>query len=135
MLSKRMDTRKHFAHQVIRNGETKLIHAPTASQLAAILTKPRHFPQWQACAAGILNNKVATTEGASVRQRGGYRQGCRVESRRPVRGVCRRLGEPRPEQDIDLIPDDPSRRDRTPGLGWRTPVRVVDGSGPTEKDS
>jgi hypothetical protein len=31
--------------------------------------------------------------------------------------LCRRLGEPRPEQDIDLIPDDPSRRDRTPGLG------------------
>ena len=84
MLSKRMDTRKHFAHQVIRNGETKLIHAPTASQLADILTKPRHFPQWQAC----VNNKVASTEGASVRPRGGYRQGCRVESRRPVRGVC-----------------------------------------------
>ena len=46
--------------------------------------------------------------------------------------MCRRLGEPRPEQDIDLIPGDPSRRGRAPGLGWRTQVRVVDGSGPTE---
>ena len=49
-----------------------------------------------------------------------------------TRSVCRRLGKPRPEQDIDLNPGSLSRRGRAPGLGQRTQVRVVDGSGPTE---
>ena len=59
--AKHIDIRKHFAHEVIQNGKMKLIHVSTVSQLADILTKPLHFPQWQACVAGILNKKVATT--------------------------------------------------------------------------
>ncbi len=58
-------------------------------------------------------------------QEGAGRQGypSQVESRRPLRGVCRRLGEPRPEQDIDL---NPSR----PGDRLQEASRLVDGSGP-----
>ncbi len=60
--AKHIGIRKPFAHQVMQDGKVKLIliHAPTSSQLADILTKPLHFPQWQACVAGILNKKVAT---------------------------------------------------------------------------
>ncbi len=50
----RIDIRKHLAHDVIQNGQTKLVRVATANQLANILTKPLHFPQWQACVAGIL---------------------------------------------------------------------------------
>ena len=56
-----IDIRKHFAHEVIQNGKMTLVRVPTASQLADILTKPLHFPQWQACVAGILYKKVTTT--------------------------------------------------------------------------
>ena len=56
--AKHIDIRKHFAHEVIQNGKMKLIHVSTVSQLADILTKPLHFPQWQAC---VANKKVATT--------------------------------------------------------------------------
>ena len=59
--AKHIDIRKHFAHEVIQNSKMKLIHVSTVSQLADILTKPLHFQQWQACVAGILNKKVATT--------------------------------------------------------------------------
>jgi hypothetical protein len=61
--AKHIDIRKHFAHEVIQNGKmtVMLVRVPTASQLADILTKPLHFPQWQACVAGILNKKVTTT--------------------------------------------------------------------------
>ena len=59
--AKHIDIRKHFAHEVIQNGKMKLVRVPTASQLADILTKPLHFPQWQAVLAGILNKKVTTT--------------------------------------------------------------------------
>ena len=59
--AKHIDIRKHFAHEVIQNGHMRLIQVPTASQLADILTKSLHFPQWQACVAGILCKKVATT--------------------------------------------------------------------------
>ena len=59
--AKHIDIRKHFAHEVIQNGHMKLIRVSTTSQLADILTKPLHFPQWQACVAGILNNTLVTT--------------------------------------------------------------------------
>jgi hypothetical protein len=59
--AKHIDIRKHFAHEVIQNGQMKLIRVATAGQLADILTKPLHFPQWQACVAGILNQKIVTT--------------------------------------------------------------------------
>jgi hypothetical protein len=37
--AKHIDIRKHFAHEVIWNGEMKLIKVLTTSQLADILTK------------------------------------------------------------------------------------------------
>jgi hypothetical protein len=48
------DIRKHFAHEVIRNGEMKLIKVSTTSQLAEILTKGLHLPQFLACVNGVL---------------------------------------------------------------------------------
>ena len=61
------------------------------------------------------------------------RQGYQVESRRPLRGVCRRLGMPRPELDIDLNAGDPSHQGWAPGLGLRTQGWMVNGSGPMKK--
>ena len=59
--AKHIDIRKHFAHEVIQNGHMKLVRVSTSAQLADILTKPLHFPQWQACVAGILNKRITTT--------------------------------------------------------------------------
>jgi hypothetical protein len=58
---KHIDIRKHFTHEVIQNGHMKLSRVATSQQLADILTKPLHFPQWQACVAGILGKKIVTT--------------------------------------------------------------------------
>ena len=53
---KHIDIRKHFAHEVILNGEMKLIKVSTTSQLADILTKGLHLhqPQFLACVNGVL---------------------------------------------------------------------------------
>ena len=59
--AKHIDIWKHFAHEVIQNGHMKLIRVAISQQLAGILTKPLHFPQWQACVAGILGKKIVTT--------------------------------------------------------------------------
>jgi hypothetical protein len=59
--AKHIDIRKHFAHEVIQNGEMRLVRVPTSSQLADILTKGLHYPQWQACVEGILSKKVKST--------------------------------------------------------------------------
>ncbi len=40
--AKHIDIRKHFAHEVIQNGEIKV---PTSAQLVDILTKGLHLPQ------------------------------------------------------------------------------------------
>ena len=59
--AKHIDIRKHFAHEVIQNGEMLPrphgVRVPTASQLADIFTKGLHYPQWQACVEGILGKK------------------------------------------------------------------------------
>ncbi len=54
--AKHIDIRKHFAHEVIRNGEMKLIKVSTTSQLADIFTKGLglHLPQFLACVNGVL---------------------------------------------------------------------------------
>ena len=36
--AKHIDIRKHFAHEVVQNGQMRLVHAATTSQLADILT-------------------------------------------------------------------------------------------------
>ncbi len=59
--AKHIDIRKHFAHEVIQNDHMKLVRVSTMSQLADILTKPLHYPQYLACVAGILGSKVVTT--------------------------------------------------------------------------
>ena len=46
--AKHIDIPKHFAHEVIQIGHMKLIRVSTTSQLADILTKQLHFPQYLA---------------------------------------------------------------------------------------
>ncbi len=52
--AKHIDILKHFAHEVIRNGEMKLIKISTTSQLADILTKGLHLSQFLICVNGVL---------------------------------------------------------------------------------
>jgi hypothetical protein len=52
--AKHIDIRKHFAHEVIMNGEMKRIKVSTTSQLADILTKGLHLPHFPACVNGVL---------------------------------------------------------------------------------
>ncbi len=40
--AKHINIRKNFAHEVIQNGEMRLVWVPTSSQLADILTKGLH---------------------------------------------------------------------------------------------
>jgi hypothetical protein len=68
--AKHIDIRKHFAHEVIQNGEMRLVRVPTSSQLADILANGLHYPQWQACVEGILSKKVKLTQGTPVLKRG-----------------------------------------------------------------
>jgi hypothetical protein len=49
--AKRIDIRKHFAHEVVQNSHMKLISVATSQPVADILTEPLHFQQWQACVA------------------------------------------------------------------------------------
>ena len=67
-----------------------LVRVPTSSQLADILTKGLHYPQWQACVEGILSKKVKKK--IHLRdpcpQEGMDRQGLQVESRRPLMCVA-----------------------------------------------
>jgi hypothetical protein len=53
--------RAKHAHEVIQNGHMKLVRVSTTSQLADILTKPVHYPQYLACVAGIFGSKLVTT--------------------------------------------------------------------------
>ncbi len=68
--TKHIDLRKHFAHEIIQNGEMRLVRVPTSSQLAGILTKGLHYPQRQACVEGILSKQVQSTKGTPVLKRG-----------------------------------------------------------------
>ena len=43
--AKHIDIRKHFAYEVIQNGEMRLIKVATKHQLADILTKGLYLPQ------------------------------------------------------------------------------------------
>jgi hypothetical protein len=48
----------------------KLILVTTFQQLADILTNPLHFPQSQACVAGILGKKKVTTTKRPIKSGG-----------------------------------------------------------------
>ena len=106
----------------------KLIKVSTTSQLADILTKGLHLPQFLACVNGVLG--VDKDKGPLSSRGGGSLRLPEVESRRPLRGVFRRLkGKPRPELDIDLYHGHPSPGTR---IWARGSGPVVDGSGPMQ---
>ena len=59
--AKHIDIRKHFAHEVIQNGQMLLVKVPTASQMADILTKGLHLPQVLACVDGLLHPRSTSS--------------------------------------------------------------------------
>ena len=59
--AKHIDIRKHFAHEVIQNGEMRLIKVATKHQLADILTKGLHLPQVTACVDGLLGRTLVSS--------------------------------------------------------------------------
>jgi hypothetical protein len=97
---------------------------PTSAQLAEVLTKGLHLPQSTMWVGGDPGTQEdLNSQGDLCPQEGKGRQGypSQVESRRPLRGVCRRLGETRPELDIDLNPSRPEASQLVDGSG---PVRI-----------
>jgi hypothetical protein len=61
----------YFAHEVIQNGEMRLVKVPTEQQLADIQTKGMHLQQVLACIDGLLGRKSTTsTEETSALKRG-----------------------------------------------------------------
>jgi hypothetical protein len=89
--AKHIDIRKHFAHEVIQNGHMKLIRVSTTSQLA-------HLNQAAALPAipGVRRRHLGSEGNNHLRdlhpQEGVLRQGYQVESRWPLRRLCRRIG-------------------------------------------
>ncbi len=74
--AKHIDIRKHFAHEVIQNGEMLLIKVPTLAQLADILTKGLHLQQstlcvwngsWDAGGPELLRGPLSSRGGRSPR--------------------------------------------------------------------
>ena len=59
--AKHIDIRKHFAHEVIQNGQMRLVKVPTSAQMADILTKGLHLPQVLACVDGLLQRSTTRT--------------------------------------------------------------------------
>ncbi len=68
---KHIDIRKHFAHEVIRNGEMKLIKVSTTSQRADILTKGLHLPQFLASTASSEWTRTSSRNGPLSSRGGG----------------------------------------------------------------
>jgi hypothetical protein len=56
--AKHIDIRKHFAHEVIQNRNTRLIRVPTDKQLADIFTKALPFPQFERCLMGLMSGDL-----------------------------------------------------------------------------
>jgi hypothetical protein len=75
---------------------------------------------------------LGTDRPAHASQRNNH-YGCPTIRKAGPPRVCRRLGMPRPELDIDLNAGDPSHQGWAPGLGLRTQGWMVDGSGPVKK--
>jgi hypothetical protein len=64
-------TPRNDAHEVIQNGEMRLIKVPTSAQPAAMLTKGLHPPQSTMWVEGILGcRRTSSLKGTSVLQRG-----------------------------------------------------------------
>ncbi len=99
---------------------------PGPSHLSALLEELRLVELWDAGAGRRL--EPGPSAGPRPRR---LRPWPVTRSRGPA--LCRRLEEPRPELDINLNPCASESRGVVPGLGSRTQVQVVDGSGPTKK--
>jgi hypothetical protein len=56
--AKHIDTRKHFAHEVIQSRHMRLIRVPTDEQLADIFTKALPFPQFERCLMGLMSGDL-----------------------------------------------------------------------------
>ncbi len=52
--AKRIDIRKHFAHEVIQNRHMRLIRVSTSDELADIVTKALPLPPFERCLIGLL---------------------------------------------------------------------------------
>ena len=89
--AKHIDIQKHFAHEVIQNGHMKLIRVSTTSQLADI-DPAAALP----AVPGVRRRDLGSGGDNHLRDlrppEGVLLQGYQVESRQPLRGVCRRLG-------------------------------------------
>ncbi len=86
--AKHIDIRMHFAHEVIQNGQMLLVKVQT--QMADILTKGLHLRvrRWSPASAVNLKHVRGLCPQEGV---GSPRPSSRAESRRPLRGVSRRL--------------------------------------------
>jgi hypothetical protein len=107
-----------------------LVKVPTSAQLADILTKGLHLQKSSMCVEDPGTQEYLNSYGGGPEllfpQEGKGCQGYQVESRWPLRGVCRRLGGPRPELDIDLNPSRPGDRrpEKSQLVGGSGPVRI-----------
>jgi hypothetical protein len=122
--AKHIDIRKHFAHEVIKRSRPRhRWQTSTPWDSACHSSKPVSTASSERTRTSSLNGPLSSREGR-------FATATRVESRRPLRGVFRRLnGKPRPEPDIDLYHGHPSPETRI----WdRGSGPVVDGSGPMQ---
>ncbi len=55
--AKRIDIRKHFAHEAVQNGHVRLVRVSTSKQLADIFTQGLHPQPWATCIKSILGRK------------------------------------------------------------------------------
>jgi hypothetical protein len=83
--AKHIDIRKHFANEVIQDGEMRLVRVPTSSQLRAYTIRSgRHV-------TAMCGGHPEQEGQFHIRDRGPQEgmdcQGLQVESRRPLRGV------------------------------------------------
>ena len=86
--AKHINIRKHFAHEVIQDGEMRLTKVATKHQLVDIFTKELHLPQETACVDGLLDRTSVSSTWGPLSSRGGETLGL---SSRALRGVFRRL--------------------------------------------
>ena len=56
--AKRIDIRKHFAHEAIQTRHMRLIRVPTDEQLADIFTKAIPFSKFERCLTGLMGGDL-----------------------------------------------------------------------------
>ncbi len=108
-LTKYIDILKHFAFEVIENGQMRLVKFLTTAQMADILTKGLHLPPVFACVDGLLYQQSAQrTLMTFVLQMGWFAKATKSSHVGTYGGgVSRSNWKPRPKLDIGLDPDYP----------------------------